>query len=190
MCALSRHKQREPVPVKVTLERHDLTGARAGPDENGHELSELEFDMFFLLLTVAGNETTRNAISGGVQAFIDHPDQWERLRKDPELVTSAADEIARYGADQAERAGTVVKAVFTLAGQRIICIDSPPVHDFTFTPSTSLFVECASEAELDAATAKLAEGGKFMMPPGNYGFSRKFAWLTDRWGVSWQLNLP
>ena len=65
-------------------------------DENGNELSELEFDMFFLMLTVAGNETTRNAIAGGVQAFIDHPDQWERLRKDPSLVATAADEIVRW----------------------------------------------------------------------------------------------
>jgi cholest-4-en-3-one 26-monooxygenase len=65
-------------------------------DEHGNELSDLEFDMFFLLLTVAGNETTRNAIAGGVKAFIDHPDQWQRLRDNPSLVSTAADEIVRW----------------------------------------------------------------------------------------------
>jgi predicted 3-demethylubiquinone-9 3-methyltransferase (glyoxalase superfamily) len=61
-------------------------------------------------------------------------------------------------------------------------------HAFGFTPAVSLFVECASEAELDAAFASLSPGGKVLMPPGNYGFSDKFAWLDDRWGLSWQLN--
>ena len=81
------------------------------------------------------------------------------------------------------------RAEFTLAGHRLACIDSPVKHAFTFTPSISLFVECQDEAELDAAFGKLAEGGAVLMPPGNYGFSAKFAWAQDRFGVSWQLNL-
>jgi predicted 3-demethylubiquinone-9 3-methyltransferase (glyoxalase superfamily) len=63
-------------------------------------------------------------------------------------------------------------------------------HGFTFTPSISLFVDCESEAELDAAFGVLSEGGKILMPPSNYGFSTKFTWVSDRFGVSWQLNLP
>ncbi len=59
-----------------------------------------------------------------------------------------------------------------------------------FTPATSLFVDCASEAELDALFARLPDGGEVLMAPANYGFSRKFAWVSDRFGVSWQLNLP
>ena len=54
----------------------------------------------------------------------------------------------------------------------------------------SLFVDCESEAELDAAFAKLSADGTVMMPPDNYGFSSKFAWVSDRFGVSWQLYLP
>ena len=69
------------------------------------------------------------------------------------------------------------------------CIDSPIKHGFTFTPSMSLFVECEDEAEMDAAFARLSQGGAVLMPPGNYGFSTKFVWLNDRFGVSWQLNL-
>ena len=53
----------------------------------------------------------------------------------------------------------------------------------------SLFVECESEDELRGAFARLSEGGSVLMPAGNHGFSTLFAWVSDRFGVSWQLNL-
>ncbi len=62
-------------------------------------------------------------------------------------------------------------------------------HAFSLTPSTSLAVTCASEEEIEHVTAALAEGGEFLMPLDDYGFSRGFAWLPDRYGVSWQLRL-
>lgn len=68
--------------------------------------------------------------------------------------------------------------------------DSPPVHSFTFTPSTSLFVDCTDTAEFETLYAGLSDGGEILMPPGDYGFSVRFAWLNDRHGVSWQLNVP
>lgn len=71
-----------------------------------------------------------------------------------------------------------------------MCIDSPMKHGFTFTPAISLFVQCADEAELNRLYAALADGGAELMPLGNYGFSPKFGWVNDRFGVSWQLNLP
>jgi cholest-4-en-3-one 26-monooxygenase len=52
--------------------------------------------MFFTLLILAGNETTRNAISGGLLAFTEHPDQWQLLRQRPELIDTAVEEILRY----------------------------------------------------------------------------------------------
>jgi predicted 3-demethylubiquinone-9 3-methyltransferase (glyoxalase superfamily) len=72
----------------------------------------------------------------------------------------------------------------------VLVSDSFVKHDFTFTPATSLFVDCASEAEQERLVAALCEGGMTYMPLGNYGFSRRFAWVGDRFGVSWQLNLP
>ena len=63
-------------------------------------------------------------------------------------------------------------------------------HAFTFTPSISLFVDCRSAAMLDAAFAQLADGGHVYMRIANYGFSQRFGWCSDRFGVSWQLNLP
>ena len=74
----------------------DIVSKLISPDESGQELSELEFDLFFVLLMVAGNETTRNAISGGMQALVENPDQWELLKRRPELIGSAADEIVRW----------------------------------------------------------------------------------------------
>ncbi len=64
--------------------------------EDGDQLSEHEVNVFVLLLSVAGNETTRNAISHGVLALIEHPEQRERLRADPTLVDSAVEEILRW----------------------------------------------------------------------------------------------
>lgn len=98
--------------------------------------------------------------------------------------------IERYGAGEPGPEGSVKKADFTLAGHAMSCIDSPAKHAFTFTPSISLFVDCEDEAELDRAFQQLSEGGGVLMPLGNYGFSKKFAWVNDRFGVSWQLNLP
>ncbi|CUU54847.1 cholest-4-en-3-one 26-monooxygenase [Parafrankia irregularis] len=74
----------------------DIVTKLTSPDENGEALSELEFDLFFLLLMFAGNETTRNAITGGMIAMINNPGQWERLRADPDLAPTAADEIVRW----------------------------------------------------------------------------------------------
>jgi predicted 3-demethylubiquinone-9 3-methyltransferase (glyoxalase superfamily) len=62
-------------------------------------------------------------------------------------------------------------------------------HAFTFTPASSMFVECQSEEELRSLAGALDEDGKVLMGIDNYGFSRLFTWVQDRFGVSWQLNL-
>jgi predicted 3-demethylubiquinone-9 3-methyltransferase (glyoxalase superfamily) len=110
---------------------------------------------------------------------------YQSLFDDAEVVS-----ISRYGADGPGAEGSVQQATFTLAGQPFMCIDSPMKHGFTFTPAMSLFVQCADEAELDRLYAALADQGAELMPLGNYGFSAKFGWVNDRFGVSWQLNLP
>ncbi|WP_425838680.1 VOC family protein [Streptomyces fractus] len=98
-------------------------------------------------------------------------------------------DISRYGADGPGEEGTVVRATFSLAGQQFMCIDSHVKHAFGFTPAMSLFVECDTEAELDRLYEALAAQGTELMPLGSYGFSAKFGWVNDRFGVSWQLNL-
>ena len=63
---------------------------------DGTALTQEQFDVFFMLLMVAGNETTRNAITHGMQAFFDHPEQWE-LFKSTRPIETAAEEIIRWG---------------------------------------------------------------------------------------------
>lgn len=79
---------------------------------------------------------------------------------------------------------------FLLNGVEYRALDSAMHHAFTFTPSLSLFIDFDDEANLDRAWAALSDGGKALMSVNNYGFSRKFGWTNDRFGVSWQLNLP
>ncbi|MBB4967701.1 VOC family protein [Saccharothrix violaceirubra] len=97
--------------------------------------------------------------------------------------------VTRYGPEQPGVEGSVVHATFRMGGQFYMCMDSSMPHDFTFTPSVSLFVECDTEAEIDRVYEALADGGMPLMPLDDYGFSAKFGWLNDRFGVSWQLNL-
>jgi predicted 3-demethylubiquinone-9 3-methyltransferase (glyoxalase superfamily) len=99
-------------------------------------------------------------------------------------------ERQRWAAGEPGPVGSFKLAHLRLAGQDLVLFDSPVKHDFSFTPSVSLFVTCDSERELDEAFARLADGGRVLMPLGNHGFSRKFGWLADRFGVSWQLDLP
>ena len=87
-------------------------------------------------------------------------------------------------------AGKVEHAVVKIAGQEFMFIDSPMKHDFTFTPSISLFVTCETEEEIDNLFAKLSAGGKTMMPLNQYPFAKKFAWVSDKYGISWQMSLP
>ena len=99
-------------------------------------------------------------------------------------------DVKRHGPDGAGPEGTVELGRFEILGQEVRCTDSPPVHEFDFTPSMSLFVDCSTEDELVALVDRLSDGGEFFMPLDNYGFSQKFAFFKDRFGVSWQVNLP
>ncbi|MEM7372384.1 MAG: VOC family protein [Bacteroidota bacterium] len=99
-------------------------------------------------------------------------------------------DLKRWGKDGPGKEGTIMQATFTLNGKLFMCSDSPPVHDWDFTPAVSIFVECADEDELQRLFTQLSEGGKIMMPVGNYGFSQQFGWCEDKYGISWQLNLP
>ncbi|HKE54861.1 MAG TPA: cytochrome P450 [Actinomycetota bacterium] len=77
--------------------RDDLVTKLVQSEVDGEHLTKAQFDNFFCLLIVAGNETTRHAITHGTKALVDHPDQWQRLRDDSALIQPAAEEILRYG---------------------------------------------------------------------------------------------
>lgn len=103
---------------------------------------------------------------------------------------SKVTDATRYGPGEPGFENSIKVAKFSLAGQTVMCIDSPVHHAFTFTPAFSFFVDCTSEDELRRLAGALGEGGQALMPLANYGFSQLFTWLNDRFGVSWQLNLP
>ena len=105
--------------------------------------------------------------------------------------------IIRY--KEGEPGGTpdlIKYGVFRLNGQDYMVSESNYNHAWSFTPGVSLFVDCTTEAEIDGLFEALAsDGGQIMMPledygEDNYGFGRKFGWCQDRYGISWQLNLP
>lgn len=83
--------------------------------------------------------------------------------------------------------GRVIHGLFELAGYQFMALDGGPL--FKFTPAVSFFVNCDTEAEIDALWTALAEGGSALMPLQAYPFSPKFGWIQDRYGLSWQLNL-
>jgi len=74
----------------------DLVGVLLTAEVDGERLTEMEFDQFFLMLAVAGNETTRNAISGGLLALMEHPEQRRKLLANPALLPSAIEEMFRW----------------------------------------------------------------------------------------------
>lgn len=98
-------------------------------------------------------------------------------------------EIQRYGKDGPGKEGTVLRALFELNGKQFICSDSFIQHEWTFTPAVSNWVECDNDKEIKHLFKKLSENGDVKMPLDNYGFSKQFAFVEDRFGVSWQLNL-
>ena len=78
------------------MPRDDIVSTLLDAEVDGDRLSEMDFNLFFLLIAVAGNETTRNSISHGIRAFCDNPDQYQLLVKDPTLARSATEEIVRW----------------------------------------------------------------------------------------------
>jgi cholest-4-en-3-one 26-monooxygenase len=74
----------------------NLSSALISAELDGHKLSETDFSFFFLLLLIAGNETTRTVTTNGMIALLRNPDQLDALQKDSSLIDSAVEEILRY----------------------------------------------------------------------------------------------
>ena len=83
----------------------------------------------------------------------------------------------------------VMLATFSVRGQAVMISDSFVEHEWSITPGVSFFIDAESEDELNDLANALCVDGQVYMPAGNYGFSTLFAWVEDRFGVNWQLNL-
>ena len=99
--------------------------------------------------------------------------------------------VSRYGENSGQNSGKkpgdVLTASYELDGQEFLNIAGGPVY--SPNPSVSLSVACSSTEEIDRLFEKLSEGGQVMMPLDKYPFSERYAWVSDRFGVSWQLNI-
>jgi cytochrome P450 len=117
--ALGEDKRRHPTDDVWSIL---ATAEVEGDDGEVWRLTSSELDQFFLILTIAGSETTRSAISGGLVAFQEHPNQWERLRADPSQLHRAVEEIIRWVTPVACFARTATHDV-DLDGQHIAAGD-------------------------------------------------------------------
>ncbi len=105
--------------------RNDLVSILMAAEVDGERLTEADFDGFFILLSVAGNETTRNLISSAMLALIEHPDQRQRLIEDPSLMPTAVEEFLRWGSPliyfrRTATADTVVGGQQIKAGDKVV----------------------------------------------------------------------
>jgi len=112
--ALAEERRRDP--------REDITSTLVHGEVEGERLSTVEYNMFFFLLVIAGNETTRNAISGGMQALCEFPKERARLRAHPELFDTAVDEMVRWVSPVMQFRRTAMRDT-ELEGQRIAAGD-------------------------------------------------------------------
>jgi predicted 3-demethylubiquinone-9 3-methyltransferase (glyoxalase superfamily) len=99
-------------------------------------------------------------------------------------------QIDHYDAGGPGPEGSVRHATFRLAGRELSCADSPVSHAWTFSPAISLWIDCDGPDELERLFDELSVDGTVFMPLDDYGFSARFGWIGDRFGVTWQLNLP
>jgi cholest-4-en-3-one 26-monooxygenase len=132
----------------------DLMSVLTQVELEGDNLSALELELFFLLLTVAGNETTRNLISGAMHTFFENPDQWQKLRDDRSLMPTAVDEMLRYVTPvmnfrrqttqpaelRGQKIGADEKIVFfhTSANRDEDIFENPNVFDITRKPNNHM----------------------------------------------------
>lgn len=106
------------------------------------------------------------------------------LFEDAEIVS-----MKKFGAAGPGPEGTVMHATFKLQGQEFMCIDSFVKHGFGFTPAISLYVTCKTAEEVKRICSALSDGGGVMMPVGEYPFNKRYGWVSDRFGVSWQVGM-
>lgn len=102
---------------------------------------------------------------------------------------SAVGSVTKYGPNEGAPVGTIKHASFNLGDQQFNCIDSQVTHAFSFTPAISIAISCSTTAEVDNIFSTLSPGGNIMMPLGPYPFSPRYAWFTDKFGVSWQVGI-
>lgn len=96
--------------------------------------------------------------------------------------------LVHYGPEGPGKEGSVKQASLRLLGRTFEFFDSPVRHAFGFTPAISFAVTCDDAAEVDRLFARLSQDGQVLMGLDEYPFAKRFGWVNDRFGVSWQLR--
>ncbi len=149
----------------------DLVSVLINSKVDGEALGEMQFELFFLLLSVAGNETTRNLLSGGLLALFENPDQLARLKADPSLMPSAVDEMLRWVTPvnyfrrtvsqdtevggQAMKEGDKIAMYYTSANRDTSVFTDPDRFDIGRTPNEHLTFGVGEHFCLGASLARL-----------------------------------
>ncbi|MGM0219669.1 VOC family protein [Enterococcus sp. AZ126] len=115
-----------------------------------------------------------------------------KVEEAAELYVNAFDggeinKVDYYVDSEHQPKGSVLTVSLTLAGQEVILLNGGP--EFDFTPAISFFVECETEEQIDKLWETLSHKGEILMEFETYPFSKKYGWLKDQYGVSWQLSL-
>ena len=151
--------------------RDDLVALLVDSEIEDEQLNDMDILLFCLLLVVAGNETTRNAISGGMHVLSEHPDQWQLLRDNPELIDSAVEEILRWTSPVAHMAriataDTEIHGQAIAKGDRVVMwypsvnrdedhFENPYTFDITRNPNDHLAFGIGEHFCLGAGFARL-----------------------------------
>ena len=144
---------------------------------NTEELKALRAEIDSLTSVMA---SASNPSKGGISTFLTFQEQnaEEAMNFYVSLFdNSKINEVQRYGKDGPGPEGSIFVARFELNGSAFACSDSYLKHEWDFSPAVSIWYECQSEQEMDGLVAKLSDGGAVLMPAGNYGFSKKFAFI-------------
>ena len=166
-----------------------LTTSCADVKNNNAQVEELQAELDSMKKL---QEEKQSDITGQIATFLtfQKDDAEEAMNFYMSLFdNSSIANVKRWGADAPGTEGTIMHVTFRLNGKLYMCSDSPPIHEWGFTPAVSNYVECKDQSQLERLFAALSENGQVMMPLNNYGFSQKFGFVEDRFGVSWQLNL-
>jgi cytochrome P450 len=123
LIGVAEERRREPADDLVSA----LANVGSDPEGAGEELNEAELAMFLIQLLVAGNETTRNLISGGLVALAERPDQWAALRADRGLIPAAVEELLRWTTPvisfmRTATADTTIRGVPVAAGDPVLLV--------------------------------------------------------------------
>lgn len=123
----------------------DILSTLVHAEVDGDQLTPMELDLFFVTLVIAGNETTRNLIAHGMKALIEHPDQRDRLIENPDLMSTAVDEMLRWGTSiqnfrRTATRDTELRGVPIREGEKVVTFYLSGNHDampVRFTPVRS-----------------------------------------------------